>query len=410
MSVRVLRYLAVCVWLGVGLILWFRCYREPPPPAEETEEIDFFQASGITQAQLEGFLDGLAISGNLHDIPLNITLQNEQDDYLADSRVIIRWDGGEQRSLVGKSSVIQFLLDKQKVPGLRLIVPRGYTRLKQKTIPLGTAYAPEGTLDMTGLDYEVHWDGRINSELNRGLQRMKALGECLDDRQVRQQLRRRSYPVTLPEPSTDELTPAEIYQRRRDAVVIIGTLFGDGNYTVASGVIVAPDGIVATAYHVLDKPPPVQARGVMLHSGQVYAVREILAADKPGDVALLRIDAGNLPAAPVSRGDPQGAPVTVISHPSSSFFSVTQGIVSRYSAVTSYGGLSVRMSVTADFADGSSGGPIFNSRGAVAGLVSAADAVGDQMVRRTAAPASLLRRLASRPDASAAAPGKASPE
>ena len=83
------------------------------PPAEETDEIDFYQASGITQPELEGFLEGLVISSNLHDYPLNITLQNDQGDYLADSRTIVRWDGGEQRLLVGKSAVIQMLLEKR---------------------------------------------------------------------------------------------------------------------------------------------------------------------------------------------------------------------------------------------------------------------------------------------------------
>jgi S1-C subfamily serine protease len=408
MAKRLPLYLAALLCLGAGLFLWFG--RRGAPPAEETDEIDFYQASGITQAELEGFLEGMAISSNLHDFPLHITLQNDQGDYLADSRAIVRWNGGEQRLLVGRSAVIQVLLEKQKLPGLRLIVPRGFTRLKQKTIPLGTAYAPEGKLDVAGLKYDVNWDGRINSDLNRALQRMQALGESVDDRQVRRQLRRKSFPLPLPEPPDEELTPAEIYQQRRDAVVIIGTLFGDGNYTVASGVIVDPAGIVATAYHVIDKPPPVLARGVMTHSGKVYAVREILAADKPSDVALLKIDASNLAAAPVSHGDPEGAPVTVISHPSSNFFSLTQGYISRYWAATSYGELTVRMSVTADFADGSSGGPIFNSRGAVTGVVSATDAFGDQMVRRSAAPADAIRRLVRQPAAQPRDPTEAQQE
>jgi S1-C subfamily serine protease len=90
--------------------------------------------------------------------------------------------------------------------------------------------------------------------------------------------------------------------------------------------------------------------------------------------------------------------VTVISHPSSNFFSLTQGCISRYWAATSYGELTVRMSVTADFADGSSGGPMFNSRGAVTGLVSGTDAFGDQMVRRSAAPADAIRRLVRQPE------------
>jgi hypothetical protein len=342
---------------------------------------------------LEGFLDGLISSDNLHDYPLLITLQNDQGDYLADSRVIVRWDAGELRLLVGKSAVIQVLLEKQKLPGLRLIVPRGFTRLKQRSIPLGTAYTPESRLDLSDLPYDVVWDGKLNSDLNRGLQRMKALGQTLDDQQVRQQLRRKSFPWRLPDPPVEELTPQQIYQRYRDAVVVLGTLLGDGAYTVASGVVVDPSGVVATAYHVVDKPPPVLARGVMTRRGQVYAVREILAADKPGDIVLLKIDASNLLAAPMSHGDPEGSPVTVISHPSSNFFSLTQGWISRYWAITSHGELSVRMSITADFADGSSGAPIFNSRGAVTGLVSATDPFDYQMVRRTGVPAALVRRL-----------------
>jgi len=141
----------------------------------------------------------------------------------------------------------------------------------------------------------------------------------------------------------------------------------------------------------------------MTRSGKMYAVREILAADKPGDVVLLKIEASGLAAAPLSRGDPEGTPVTLISHPSSNFYSLTHGYISRYYAVTLYGELSSRVTVTADFADGASGGPIFNSCGAVTGLVSATDAFGYQMVRRTGATADAIRRLVR--SASAAAPG-----
>lgn len=355
--------------------------------------IDFYQASGITQPQLAGFLDGLELRENLRDYPLYILLQNDEGDYLADSRLIVRWDTGESRLLVGKSGVIQVLLEKQKLPGLRLIVPRGFTRLTQRTIPLGTAYASEGKLDTAGLNYQVRYDGETTSALSRGLQHMKALGQALDDATVRQQLRRKSAALTLPDPPSEELTPAEIFRRRCDAVVVIGTLLANGGFSVAAGVVLDSSGVIATAYHVIDKPPPVAARGVMTHDGRMYSVCEFLAADKPGDVVLLKIDASGLTAAPLSRGDPEGTPVTVISHPSSKFFSLTQGYISRYSAVTSYGGLTCRMAITADFADGASGGPIFNSCGAVTGLVSATEALGDQMVCRVGAPADVIRRL-----------------
>ncbi len=197
MVTRTLVRLAAPRWLCVAIVAWSACSSPLPPPAEQTDEIDFYQASGITQPELAGFLEGLEVRANLHDYPMHILLQNDDGDYLADSRVIVRWDTGENRLLVGRSAVIQVLLEKQKLPGLRLIVPRGFTRLTQRTIPLGTAYAPEGKLDTAGLDYRVYFDGRISSDLNRGLQRMKALGQSLDDQQVRQQLRRKSASLTL---------------------------------------------------------------------------------------------------------------------------------------------------------------------------------------------------------------------
>ncbi|MEZ6111847.1 MAG: hypothetical protein R3C99_12640 [Pirellulaceae bacterium] len=73
---------------------------------------------------------------------------------------------------------------------------------------------------------------------------------------------------------------------------------------------------------------------------------------------------------------------------------MTQGHISRYFGVTRYGRSAVQMAVTAEFADGSSGGAIFNDRGELTGIVSATNQIGNQMVYRTAAPAFLLRRLA----------------
>ena len=66
------------------------------------------------------------------------------------------------------------------------------------------------------------------------------------------------------------------------------------------------DGVIATAYHVVNKPKAI-ARAVMTLDGQTYPIREVLAADQPNDVVLLKIDAKNLTSVPVSRGDPVGA-------------------------------------------------------------------------------------------------------
>jgi S1-C subfamily serine protease len=196
----------------------------------------------------------------------------------------------------------------------------------------------------------------------------------------------------VPADSPNDWTPERIYQQRRAAVVVIGTLHEDGGMTRGSGVILSSDGIVATAYHVLDKANAT-ARGVMTADGDMHAVLEVVAASRADDVALLRIDGKDLPAAPLSAGDPVGAAVTVISHPGSAFYSLTEGYISRYWAATHFGRLSIKMSVTAEFADGSSGGPIFNDRGEVAGIVSSTDALSNQMVVRIAATSDAIRAL-----------------
>jgi len=76
-------------------------------------------------------------------------------------------------------------------------------------------------------------------------------------------------------------------------------------------------------------------------------------------------NASGLTAAPIFRDEPVGAPVSVISHPNGRFYVFTQGYVSRYAIV----GKRTVVNITADYAKGSSGGPFFNSRGDLVGLV-----------------------------------------
>jgi S1-C subfamily serine protease len=161
---------------------------------------------------------------------------------------------------------------------------------------------------------------------------------------------------------------------------------------------------------VLDKPADVRARGIMTWDGHVYAIREVLAGSKSDDVALFRIEAPDLAAAPLSLGDLEGSAVTVLSHPDGNFYSLTQGYISRYYAATFHGNVGVKMAITADFADGASGGPVFNTAGAVTGLVSSTDAIGNQMVRRLAVPARAIWDLIEPPSGRAATGEQNTPE
>jgi S1-C subfamily serine protease len=103
----------------------------------------------------------------------------------------------------------------------------------------------------------------------------------------------------------------------------------------------------------------------------------VLAADTHNDVALLQTDARNLPALPMARSIGVGATVYCLSHPAlncegtlNGFYTFTKGIVSGKFSMRLEGPSPVNVvAITADYAQGSSGGPILNEHGAVVGIV-----------------------------------------
>ena len=178
----------------------------------------------------------------------------------------------------------------------------------------------------------------------------------------------------LPAVGTRTLSPQEVYQQAVQSTVVMSTMSRCPkgscktlHASFCSAVIIHEDGIVATNYHVVSSPAKGMGMAIMTHDGRVFLVDEVLAANKDQDVALVKVrNPSGLTAAPIFRDEPVGAPITVISHPNAKFYMLTQGYVSRYAAM----GKKIVMNITADYAKGSSGGPFFNSRGDLVGLVS----------------------------------------
>lgn len=157
------------------------------------------------------------------------------------------------------------------------------------------------------------------------------------------------------------------------------------NY-LACGVIVDPQGVIATNYHVVSGETG-EAMGVLTSDEKFYPVLEILAANKANDVALLRIKASNLPALPLRDTAPAGAAIYCYSHPANSFGCLSEGIISRYHKTHTEHATGVFMQITADFAKGSSGGPILDESGCLIGLVSSTSTVFyDNAPNKTATP------------------------
>ena len=168
------------------------------------------------------------------------------------------------------------------------------------------------------------------------------------------------------------------------AVVVIGSVYfcRDCNQShmgaVSSGWIAGAEGEVVTNHHVLDDKT-VGELGVMTFDGTVYAVLDVLAADREGDAAILRIDPAGaaLSALPLSDGVKTGDNIRVIGHPDGRFYTLTEGIVSRVftEATSDEEGTRTWLTVTADYGGGSSGAPVLNEVGEVVGMVSSTAAL-----------------------------------
>ena len=136
------------------------------------------------------------------------------------------------------------------------------------------------------------------------------------------------------------------------------------------------DGIMVTNYHVFENAKGARY-GVASRDGEAWPVMEVLAADKKADLAIFRVKGDGFQRFAIGAPAEVGDKIRVISHPNRKFFLQTSGEVARYHLHRSRKNKegAVRMSVTADYAKGSSGGPVLNEAGEVVGVVSSTQSI-----------------------------------
>lgn len=225
-------------------------------------------------------------------------------------------------------------------------------------------------------------DAEIKRRLEHGLERLTADGAAVPLGELSSQLERPSTDAFEPVPPVagDPLPAASLQELVRSSVVVVGKRYLCGkcerwHVSTASGVVIAPSGVVVTSHHVVDGRPD-STFAVMTVDGAIHPVVEVLAADEASDVVLLRVDADGLPALPLRPGLAPGEAVHVLSHPDSAFWYFTSGVLARRFPFRHQSGKTVEMlDVTADFARGSSGGAVVDSTGAVVGIVRSTDSV-----------------------------------
>jgi S1-C subfamily serine protease len=156
-----------------------------------------------------------------------------------------------------------------------------------------------------------------------------------------------------------------VYQRVRPSVVLVRTASG----AFGSGVIVADDGTILTANHVI-----AGASGITVTFFDGTTARaSVAAADPKLDIAELMPAALPQVVVPAALGGSAGvgAPVIAIGNPLGLTDSVSAGIVSgvNRTADTAQGTYSGLIQFDASVNPGSSGGPLLDAQGMVIGIV-----------------------------------------
>ncbi|WP_294218872.1 Do family serine endopeptidase [uncultured Sphingomonas sp.] len=191
------------------------------------------------------------------------------------------------------------------------------------------------------------------------------------------------------QPAVVNISTKQTIVQRQQANPFSGTPFGDlfggmgmggqgapvkrEGASLGSGFLISPDGYVVTNNHVIApgaQGATVNSITVTLNNNKEYTAK-VIGKDQDSDLALLKIDATNLPY--VKWGDSSKARVgdwvLAIGEPFGLGGTVTAGIISAINRVTGQGGAYDRFIQTdASINQGNSGGPMFDLNGNVIGV------------------------------------------
>ena len=176
----------------------------------------------------------------------------------------------------------------------------------------------------------------------------------------------------------DTLSPAQVYEQNVSSVVAISSsvisssIFGESTGTsTGSGFILTRDGYIVTNHHVIANSSKVF---VITNEGQEYPAT-VVGSDSSNDIAVLKVDAQDLPAARLGSSSELiiGDMVVAIGNPLGDLTSTqTVGYVSgKNREVTTDNTIINMIQTDAAINPGNSGGPLFNMKGEVVGITTA---------------------------------------
>lgn len=151
----------------------------------------------------------------------------------------------------------------------------------------------------------------------------------------------------------------------RESVVVITIAGRDGNQQgLGTGFVIDKSGLIATNLHVVGEARPIE---VQTAAGKKLAVKSVHASDRTLDLAILQVDADDLPALELGDSDklPEGESVVVMGNPHGLKHSVVSGVVSARREID--GRRMIQLAIPVE--PGNSGGPVLDLHGRVQGIV-----------------------------------------
>jgi S1-C subfamily serine protease len=156
------------------------------------------------------------------------------------------------------------------------------------------------------------------------------------------------------------LTPAQVFDKVKDSVVVVKTLDGKGEVRSQGSGVMLPSGKIATNCHVIEGGISYE-----VGRGEDFVRATLYAGDNDKDICLLNIK--GLTGKPAQLGRASnlrvGVPVYAVGAPQGLELSLSDGIVSQLR-----GGSPPFIQITAAISPGSSGGGLFDGEGRLVGL------------------------------------------
>lgn len=217
-----------------------------------------------------------------------------------------------------------------------------------------------------------HWQRQADL-LNEATQnRLNVLMDRIEE------LEQKQPPVADMQSPTEQLTPAQVYDRNVHAVVAVNaytrqTMFGQVSEAVSSGTgfVISANGYIVTNYHVVEGASKLV---VLAFDSQSYDAR-LVGYDSTNDIAVLKVETAELPYVTIGSSNALrvGNQVAAIGNPLGTLSStLTVGYVSAKDRMVTTTGVAINMLQTdAAINSGNSGGPLFNMAGEVVGITTA---------------------------------------